>query len=116
MVEQGSQVGDPAFERIVVSRWLRLVREPAAYVVGDDTAKAIFEASDQSAVVVAPGRVVVEHDDRVAAALVKVVQTDPAPVEEVRRERVRGYHLSPNIMQFSPLPMPMNPTRSPGRR
>src|SRR4028118_1867830 len=58
------------------------------------------------------------HDDRVASALVHVVELEAVAVEESTLEWIKlwVYHSTPSIRQLSPLPIPRSPTRSPRRR
>ena len=67
-----------------------------------------------------------QHDHRLALALVQVVQAQPAAIKKVVREgiqrrrnarairHVRPYQVTPATVQFSPLPMPPSTMWSPG--
>ena len=79
VIEQRFQVIDATAPGCSRSGVVGLVGQAAADVVGhDDPVRLCREGSDQVAVVERPRRVAVEHDDRLALALVEVVDAQPA--------------------------------------
>ena len=84
---EGGEVLDVAGERIGLIE--RLIRLAEAHVVRDDAAVGLRERRNEVAIKVAPGGVAVEHDDRLAFALIDVVEADAVVLKEDRRERPR---------------------------
>ena len=102
MVEEPLQVIDPPLQGVVVTVVTRLVGEAAADVVRDDAAVAAAQGEDQVAVVEGPGGVAVEHDHRLAAPLVQVVEAQPVQVEVVPGKGV-VFRMSGLIHSFNSL-------------
>src|SRR2546422_5453077 len=98
---------------------LGLVRQPAAHVVGGDDPVRGAERGDQGPVVEGPGRVAVEHDERIAGPFIDIVVLPARERQVLGTKRVEvpeghhaAYQTTPSIMQFRPLPMPSRATFS----
>ena len=76
-----SRSAHPAFQGVLIPRVVGLVREPAADVVGDDRPVRGAQRFDEPPVVERPGRVAVDHHDRLPLALVEVVVAEPVDLE-----------------------------------
>jgi hypothetical protein len=119
MIDEAFQVLQAALEAVRVHALVRFVRKPTADMVGHDDPVSVSEREHQMAVVIRPGGVAMHHEHGRACALVQIVHADAVEVQEatfervVLKQRLHAYHSTPIIMQFNPLPIPRNATRSP---
>src|SRR5262249_22525583 len=96
---------------------VRLIRQPAADVVGSNCAVFIAQGEDEIAVIKRPGRVAVDHDHGFGLPFVQVVAPMAVYGKIVSGKRIELlHHSNPSIKQLSPLPIPRKPTRFPVSR
>ncbi len=112
--EQCLEIVDAALKAVFVPAVVRLIRTPAADVVGNDAAVCIAQCEHYITVIKRPGRIAVHHDDWVAFTFVEVMKPQAVAFEVMALERVEiVYHSSPSMRQLRPLPIPRNATFCP---
>src|SRR5690606_17395984 len=85
VLDQPVQVLDAAAQGVAVGLVIGLVRQAHADVVGHDAAAAIAQAQHQVPPVVGPGGIAVQHQHRIALALVQIALGEAIGVHQVLR-------------------------------